>query len=45
VWHVDILPRLTTIAGFEFATGMAINTVLPERAAERLRDAVSTNAL
>ena len=41
VWHVEILPRVSAIAGFEFATGMAINTVLPEFAAERLRQAVA----
>ncbi len=40
VWHVEILPRFSAIAGFEFATGMAINIVLPEVAAERLRDAL-----
>ncbi|HWA77418.1 MAG TPA: galactose-1-phosphate uridylyltransferase [Polyangiaceae bacterium] len=37
VWHIEILPRLATAAGFELATGMAINTVLPELAAEALR--------
>jgi UDPglucose--hexose-1-phosphate uridylyltransferase len=36
-WHVRILPRLTTAAGFELGSGMAINTVLPEDAAEFLR--------
>jgi UDPglucose--hexose-1-phosphate uridylyltransferase len=37
VWHIEILPRISAVAGFEFATGMAINTVLPEQAADRLR--------
>jgi UDPglucose--hexose-1-phosphate uridylyltransferase len=36
-WHVRILPRLTTAAGFELGSGMAINTVLPEDAAQFLR--------
>jgi UDPglucose--hexose-1-phosphate uridylyltransferase len=36
-WHVRILPRLSTAAGFELGSGMAINTVLPEDAAEFLR--------
>lgn len=36
-WHVDILPRLNTAAGFELASGMAINPVLPEPAALALR--------
>ena len=37
-WHVRILPRLTTPAGFELGSGMSINTVLPEEAARFLRD-------
>ncbi len=37
LWHVQILPRLTTPAGFELGSGMAINTVLPEDASEFLR--------
>ncbi len=36
-WHIAVLPRLEIAAGFEFATGMAINSVLPEVAAEVLR--------
>lgn len=38
-WHVEILPRLTGIAGFEFGTGFHINTVLPEEAATILKEA------
>jgi UDPglucose--hexose-1-phosphate uridylyltransferase len=37
VWHIEVLPRLELDAGFELATGMAINSVLPEIAAEELR--------
>jgi UDPglucose--hexose-1-phosphate uridylyltransferase len=37
-WHVRILPRLSTPAGFELGSGMSINTVLPEEAAEFLRN-------
>jgi UDPglucose--hexose-1-phosphate uridylyltransferase len=37
VWHIEIVPRLELQAGFELATGMAINSVLPEVAAETLR--------
>jgi UDPglucose--hexose-1-phosphate uridylyltransferase len=40
-WHIDILPRLTTRAGFELGTGVDINTYPPERAANDLREAVS----
>lgn len=37
VWHIDIVPRLEIQAGFELATGMAVNSVLPEDAADALR--------
>jgi UDPglucose--hexose-1-phosphate uridylyltransferase len=40
-WHVDIAPRLTIKAAFEFATGVDINTYPPERAAADLRDCLS----
>ncbi len=38
-WHIDILPRLTNVAGFEWGTGFYINPVSPERATEFLREA------
>lgn len=38
LWHLRILPRLSTPAGFELGSGMSINTVLPEDAAQYLRD-------
>jgi UDPglucose--hexose-1-phosphate uridylyltransferase len=37
-WHVEILPRLTTAAGFEMGTGIYINVALPEETAEFMRD-------
>jgi UDPglucose--hexose-1-phosphate uridylyltransferase len=37
-WHIRILPRLTTTAGFELGSGMSISTVLPEDAAAFLRE-------
>jgi UDPglucose--hexose-1-phosphate uridylyltransferase len=37
-WHVDIAPRLSIKASFEFATGVDINTYAPERAAADLRE-------
>ena len=37
-WHLDVLPRLATPAGFELGSGMAINPVLPEEAASALRE-------
>jgi UDPglucose--hexose-1-phosphate uridylyltransferase len=36
-WHIEIMPKLTKIAGFEWGTGFYINPVLPEKAAEVLR--------
>ena len=37
-WHLEILPRITKIAGFELASGYYINTVAPEVAARQLRE-------
>jgi UDPglucose--hexose-1-phosphate uridylyltransferase len=39
-WHVDIVPRLTIRAGFEFGTGVDINVYPPERATSDLREAL-----
>lgn len=39
-WHVHVWPKATTRAGFEMGTGMAINIVAPEQAADNLRLAV-----
>jgi UDPglucose--hexose-1-phosphate uridylyltransferase len=38
-WWVDIVPRLTVLAGFELGAGMFVNVVPPEAAAAALRDA------
>jgi UDPglucose--hexose-1-phosphate uridylyltransferase len=37
-WYLSIIPRLTRVAGFELGSGMFINTVLPEAAADFLRN-------
>jgi len=37
-WHIEIIPRLTKVAGFEWGTGFYINPVPPETAAEFLRN-------
>jgi UDPglucose--hexose-1-phosphate uridylyltransferase len=37
-WHLEITPRLTRVAGFEWGTGFYINPVPPEDAAEFLRN-------
>jgi UDPglucose--hexose-1-phosphate uridylyltransferase len=39
-WHVHVWPKATTRAGFEMGTGVAINIVNPELAAEQLRVSV-----
>ncbi|MGB8958323.1 MAG: galactose-1-phosphate uridylyltransferase [Candidatus Aminicenantales bacterium] len=36
-WHVEIIPILTKVAGFEWATGFYINPVPPETGAQYLR--------
>jgi len=36
-WRIDIMPRLTHIAGLELATDIYLNIVSPERAASSLR--------
>jgi UDPglucose--hexose-1-phosphate uridylyltransferase len=35
-WHVHIVPRLTSLAGFEQGTGVMINIIAPELAARHL---------
>ena len=39
-WHVEIIPHLTRVAGFELGSGFYINPTPPELAAERLRNLV-----
>jgi len=41
-WHLEVYPRLAIWAGFEKSTGMYINTVTPETAAESLRNTISS---
>jgi UDPglucose--hexose-1-phosphate uridylyltransferase len=41
-WHVELLPRLSVIAGVELGAGWWINSVPPEQAAAVLRDAART---
>lgn len=37
-WHLEIIPRLTHVAGFEWGTGFFINPTPPEEAARVLRE-------
>lgn len=39
-WHVELIPRLTRVAGFEWGSGFYINPTPPEVAAETLRETV-----
>ena len=39
-WHLELIPRLTRVAGFEWGTGFYINPTPPEEAAKYLREAV-----
>jgi UDPglucose--hexose-1-phosphate uridylyltransferase len=43
-WHVHIVPKVTTRGGFELGSGVLINVVYPERAAEELRTEVAAPA-
>jgi UDPglucose--hexose-1-phosphate uridylyltransferase len=36
-WHLEVIPKLTRVAGFEWGSGFFINPVPPEAAAEALR--------
>src|SRR5580700_2783566 len=37
-WHIEVIPRLTKVAGFEWGSGFYINPVPPENAAGFLRE-------
>jgi len=37
-WHIELTPKITPIAGFEWGTGIYINPVAPEKAAKYLRE-------
>jgi UDPglucose--hexose-1-phosphate uridylyltransferase len=37
-WHIEVIPRLTKVAGFEWGSGFYINPVSPEDAAAFLRE-------
>ena len=40
-WHLEIMPKLTRVAGFEIGSGFYINPTPPEDAAQFLRDVVA----
>ncbi len=37
-WHIELIPRLTRVAGFEWGSGFYINPTPPEEAARYLRE-------
>ena len=40
-WHLEVVPRLTILAGLELGAGIyVINALAPEDAARALRDAL-----
>jgi UDPglucose--hexose-1-phosphate uridylyltransferase len=41
-WHIRIVPRLTTIAGFEMGSGMYVNTAMPEDTARVMKQVASS---
>ncbi|MFC2059565.1 galactose-1-phosphate uridylyltransferase [Chloroflexota bacterium] len=41
-WHIRIVPRLSTIAGFEMGSGIYITTALPEKTARIARQYVDS---
>jgi UDPglucose--hexose-1-phosphate uridylyltransferase len=36
-WHIELLPRLSVLAGLELGAGIYVNSLPPEQAAENLR--------
>lgn len=38
-WHIEIAPHLSTLAGFDFSTGIIVNVIDPDKAAAELRNA------
>jgi UDPglucose--hexose-1-phosphate uridylyltransferase len=39
-WHIEIIPKLIQVGGFEWGSGSYINTVTPEQSARSLRAAI-----
>ncbi|MNC97618.1 hypothetical protein D3C83_153310 [compost metagenome] len=37
-WHIEIIPHLTRVAGFELGTGFYLNPTPPEAAANLLKN-------
>ena len=39
-WHIELIPRILMPMVSEIGLGVYVNTMLPERSAERLREAM-----
>jgi UDPglucose--hexose-1-phosphate uridylyltransferase len=37
-WHLEVIPQLARVAGFEWGTGFYVNPTTPEEAAHFLRE-------
>ena len=44
-WHLEVLPRLTSHSGFDWASGFYVNPTPPEDAARFLREALALQAV
>lgn len=44
-WRLELFPRLTRVAGFEWGSDCFINSVMPETAAAAMRQALSEQAI
>jgi len=44
-WHIELMPKLTKVAGFEWGSGFYINPTPPEEAARFLREAQVSSAV
>jgi len=44
LWHIQILPRLQTIAGFELGSGIFVTSMAPEESAAIIREALARGA-
>ena len=38
-WHMEVIPKMSLLGGFEWSTGIDINTIDPDNAAKMLRSA------
>jgi len=43
-WHIEVMPKLTRVAGFEWGTGFYIVPTPPDLAAKYLREAIDNEA-